>query len=434
MGETSCISWHPSCLARGVIRRRYEVIKAAIQCHEIRLHDAKGAGIKPVSLARQHQSLFLAAWLLIFALPHRSRADDRVDFSYEDYAENDGRIHVGTAGVYFETELKSWFSVNGNFIYDAISGATPTGAPPLPGTSAVAMAKMNDTRYAGSVAGVFKLGNHALSPQVSYSEESDYRSLGISLNDAMDFNEKNTTFSWGLSHTFDQILPNPGEDPSITSPRNKNSTEGLLGISQVLDQNTIVSANLTLGYSDGYLSDPYKRVLFDDFPYSPGNPFTVFPENRPDHKFRQVAFLSLQHYFEPVKGAAEVTYRFYHDSYDIVANTASIQWNQKIGRHVMLSPLFRYYTQTAASFYGTHFPGDPTDTATYPIPQYYSADYRLSALNSYTYGISLSVQVHQRVSLELGYKRYVMHGTDGVTAAAQYPTANVFGGTLTIWF
>ncbi len=404
------------------------------RCHKNRLHDARCTETKSVPLSRHYQSLFLATWLLIFALPQRSRADDRVDFSYEDYAENDGRIHVGTAGLYFESELKSWFSVNGNFIYDAISGATPTGAPPIPGTSAVAMANMDDTRYAGSLAGVFKLGNHALSPQVAYSQESDYRSVGISLNDAIDFNEKNTTFSWGLSHTFDQILPNVGEDPAIKSPRNKDSTDGLLGLSQVLDQNTVIGANLTLGYSDGYLSDPYKRVLFDDFPYTPGNPFTVFPENRPDHKFRQVTFVSLQHYFEPANGAAEITYRFYHDSFDIVAHTASIQWNQKIGKHVMLSPLFRYYTQSAASFYGTHFPGDPTNPTVFPTPQYYSADYRLSALNSYTYGLSLSVQVQKHLSLEAAYKRYTMYGTDGVTAAAQYPTANVFTLALTIWF
>ena len=406
----------------------------AVRCHKIRLHDARCAGKISIPLIPQYKSIFLATWLLVFALPHRTKADDRVDFSYEDYAENDGRIHVGTAGFYFESELKSWFSINGNFIYDAISGATPTGAPPLPGTNTVAMAHMHDTRYAGSISGSFKISNQILTPQFSYSQESDYRSLGISLNDAIDFNEENTTFSWGLSHTFDQILPNPGEDPAITRPRDKNSTEGLLGISQVLDQNTIVGANLTLGYSDGYLSDPYKRVLFDDFPYTPGFPFTVFPEKRPDHKFRQVAFLSLQHYFEPLDGAADVNYRFYHDSFGIVAHTASIQWNQKIGKHAILSPLFRYYTQSAASFYGTHFPGDPTNPSMFPTPQYYSADYRLSALNSYTYGVSLNVKVQKHLSLEIAYKRYEMFGTDRVTAHAQYPTANTISGTLTIWF
>ena len=38
------------------------------------------------------------------------------------------------------------------------------------------------------------------------------------------------------------------------------------------------------------------------------------------------------------------------------------------------------------------------------------------------------------LSLEMGYKRYEMFGTDGVTAADQYPTANVFTGGLTLWF
>jgi len=397
-------------------------------------HDVLCAASKSLTLTRQSRSITLAAWLLVFALPHRTRADDRVDYSYEDYAENDGRIHVQTQGVYLASDISSWFAVNGNFVSDAVSGATPIGAPPVPGTNAVAMAEMHDHRYAGSVEGVLKLGDNTITPQISYSKEHDYRSLGLSLNDAIDFNEKNTTFSWGLSESLDQVLPYPGEDPAITAPRNKDTTEGMLGISQVLDRNTLVGANLTLGYSHGYLSDPYKRVLFDDFPYNPGQPFTVFPENRPDHKFRQVAFLSLQHYVELAKGAVEVSYRFYHDSFGIVANTASLQWNQNIGKHVVLSPLFRYYTQSAANFYGTHFPGDPTNPNVYPTPEYYSADYRLSALESYTYGINLSVQVQKHLSLEAAFKHYEMLGTDGVTAAAQYPSANVFTVGLTLWF
>jgi hypothetical protein len=372
---------------------------------------------------------------LIFALPQRSRADDRVDLSYEDYKEENGRIHVGTAGLYFQSELASWVSVNGNFIYDSISGATPTGAPPIPGAKTVATAHMDDTRYAGALTAAFKLGNHTLSPQASYSEESDYRSVGIALNDAMDFNEKNTTFSWGLSHTFDQILPNQGEDPAIKSPRDKDTTDGLLGISQVLDPNTVVGANFTLGYSDGYLSDPYKRVLFDDFPYpGPPAPFTVFPEKRPDHKFRQVALVSLQHYFEPLNGSADLSYRFYHDTFGIFAHTGEFRWNQKLGKYVILSPFVRYYKQSAADFYGTHFPGDPTNPTVFPTPDYYSADYRLSELYSWTYGVSLSVKVQKHLSLGVSYQRYEMHGTDGVTSPGQYPKANVISGTLTIWF
>lgn len=105
-----------------------------------------------------------------------------------------------------------------------------------------------------------------------------------------------------------------------------------------------------------------------------------------------------------------------------------------------MSPLLRFHTQTPADFYGTHFPGDPscdlpppfcTDV---PAPTYYSADYRLSSLNTYTYGVSFSAKVHERVSLDFAYKRYTMHGTDGVTATAVYPKAHIFTGGITVWF
>src|SRR5204863_5110236 len=116
------------------------------------------------------------------------------------------------------------------------------------------------------------------------------------------------------------------------------------------------------------------------------------------------------------------------------AQTASVQWNQRIGRHVTVSPFFRFHTQTAAYFYATHFPGDPENQSVFPLPKYYSADYRISALRSYTYGATVNVRVHEHVSLDLAFKRYVMEGTDGVTAADQYPKANVFSGGLTVWF
>jgi hypothetical protein len=306
------------------------------------------------------------------------------------------------------------------------------------------MATIDDIRNAGFIEPQFKVANHTLSPQFAYSLESDYESIGISVSDAIDFNDKNTTLTIGISHSFDHVLPNPGEliglGEPLTEPLAKDTTDGLVGITQLLGPATVLMVDVTVGYSRGYLSDPYKRVLFDDFPYNPGpdpdnpNPFTVWPEKRPDTKLREIGFLSLSHHFESIHGAAELTYRFYHDDFGIDSHTTSIQWNQKIGKYVVLSPLFRFYTQTAADFYATHFPGDPDNQAIFPLPKFYSSDYRLSQFDSYTYGLTVSASVHEHVSVELGYKRYEMYGTDGVTAAAQYPKANVFGGGLTLWF
>ncbi|KAB2659812.1 MAG: DUF3570 domain-containing protein, partial [Verrucomicrobia bacterium] len=260
-------------------------------------------------------------------------------------------------------------------------------------------------------------------------------SLGTAFSHSIEFNDKNTTVTWGVGHSFDHILPNDGqrtpESPQITTPLSKNSTDFLIGFTQLLGQKTIVGINLTIGYSEGYLSDPYKRVLFQDYPF----PSSEFAENRPNHKQREVVYLSLQHAFPTLKSAFEGSYRFHHDDWGINANTLTAQWHQKIGQRLTLSPILRYHTQTRADFYAPSFPGDPSDPTFVPnIPELYSADYRLSELESWTYGTSLSLRAHDRVTIELGYKRYQMFGTDDKTDAGQYPSANIVTLGFNLWF
>ena len=83
------------------------------------------------------------------------------------------------------------------------------------------------------------------------------------------------------------------------------------------------------------------------------------------------------------------------------------------------------------------FEGDPSfpppaDEANYQIlsvpgrPDYYSADYRLSELQAFTYGIGARIKVCDHFTVDLAYKRYEMQGLDGVTPSAAYPTADVF--------
>jgi hypothetical protein len=301
---------------------------------------------------------------------------------------------------------------------------------------------IEDIRHAGFIEPTIRLGNHSFTPQFSYSEEDDYKSVGVSLSHSIELNDKNTTVMWGASHSFDQVLPNEGElmyrpNGNVTPIRqsqDKGTTDFLLGVTQILGPTTIATANFTLGYSEGFLSDPYKRVFLEDFYHFPGTPYNYWPEKRPGHKFRQVAYFSLQQAVEKLNGAAELSYRFHHDDYGVIAHTVGVQWNQKITRHVIVSPLFRYHSQSEADFYGTSFPGDEPSTPDARRPTYFSSDYRLSALDTFTYGVSISAKVHEHVSLEFAYKRYEMVGTDGKTAKDQYPGAHVFTGGLTVWF
>jgi hypothetical protein len=60
------------------------------------------------------------------------------------------------------------------------------------------------------------------------------------------------------------------------------------------------------------------------------------------------------------------------------------------------------------------------------MPQYYSADYRLSNLESFTFSANLHYRVVKHFALDFDYKRYIMKGLDGITSPSAYPQANVY--------
>src|SRR5262249_33648180 len=87
----------------------------------------------------------------------------------------------------------------------------------------------------------------------------------------------------------------------------------------------------------------------------------------------------------------------------------------------------------AADFYATQFAGAPIiDPA--PVPTYYSADYRLSQMETFTFGIEVSARITDWLTLDLAYKRYDMRGLDGVTSQSAYPKANIVTVGARLWF
>jgi hypothetical protein len=422
----------------------------------------KGARLR-VAPAVGMLGLFLVLWPL-----RRASAENRVEYRFSDYIEDSDRIKVQTHSVWFEYDLQSKVALRGSYVNDAISGATPTGEVLRDGT-AVSPVQLRDERNAGFLETAIRAGRTTTTPQVSYSEESDYRSLGLSLTEAIDFNERNTTLVLGGSHNADHV----GRSHRPDSFRYKGESEALVGLNQILGPRTVLTANLTVGYADGYLSDPYKRVsyLFDypGFPQSNGLSFDA--DHRPRHKFKQVAFLGLNQAVPSLDASIDIGYRFHHDDWGIVSNTGEVTWNQRLLKRVIVSPSFRYYRQSAASFYTTRVNTDlsapdqvlafdlednfvasqgdgsgifETDVLGNPgaynivkvpaAPRYYSADYRLSEMETLTYGVTVAIQLHEKVTLNLGYQRYQMHGLDRVTPQSMYPKANVFSVGLAARF
>lgn len=393
------------------------------------------------SLVRLRSLALTFAFLLLVAHLQRARAENHVDARYEDYKELDGRMHVQTFAAYGEFQLNPTINMHGEVVYDALSGATPNGGLPVDGVDRGWLTEIQpDERKAFNVAAGVAWGRNITTPQFAYSLENDYESFGYSLNHTIDFNDKNTTLAIGGAYTHDNIFA-----ATLSSTQHKDSGDLLLGVTQLLGPKTYLTVNFTVGMANGFLNDPYKGIHIPYYP-DPVNPDPFARtqagdngESRPDQRTKQIGYFSLTQFFTPVNGSAELGYRLYHDSFGILSHTVSLNWYQKIGKCVIVSPMFRFTDQNAADFYMTQLPGDytlndPSDPYYAPLPEYFSSDYRLAAMQTFTCGISATAKIKDRVSIDLAYKRYESFGTDGVTSPLLFPKANVFSVGFRIWF
>lgn len=405
-------------------------------------------------------ALVLAGGLCVAQI-HRARAGEN-GFSARQsyYTEDNNRIKVETQSALFKCNITPRIAVNGEFVHDAISGATPTGVPgpghidrtiTTPGATRVPMLHMQDERFAGNASVELTLGRHHFTPQFSYSEEGDYVSRGAAMTYALDLNEKNTTLIFGWSHNWDTVY----SDSRRQDKFNKEADEFIVGVNQLLGPKTLLTVNFVYGDSQGYLNDPYRRFVFRNVPDALDeslvmNPYapTDFPEQRPDNRQKEVVFVRLTQFITPLHASVEGSYRFYHDSWDTDSHTVNLTWFQKLGKRVVVAPMFRYYWQTAVDFYYPSLPGAPNsvipageyvlkqpsdpgylveEVFQNPVtPAYYSADYRLSALQTFTCGVSVNVKATDWLSFDASYERYIMEGLDHQTDVSAYPQADMF--------
>lgn len=384
----------------------------------------------PGARARKTALALGLALILLLLQMQRGQAEDQVAYRYEYYQEDDQRIQVLTHGLLFDVTLKEGLvAIAGELVHDAVSGATPSGAPPpnqwyFPfgsigdtNSSAVPLQHMEDERNSISLQVPVTLGINTLTPQFAYSQESDYKSTGAALNYSLALFEKNTILTFGWAHTWDQVL----DAQPVRQWQDKSGDDFLIGCNQLLGPKTVLGLNLTYGMANGYLNDPYRLTFGVNDPQFFVSDPSGGPEQRPDYRNKAVVRASITQFITPVNASVEGAYRYYHDTYGLDAHTVELAWYQNIGKHVVLSPMFRYYYQSEANFYYEILP-DTYATA----PTYFSPDWRLSQMQTFTAGVNLAVKATKWLTFDASYKRYVMEGLDGVTSQTAYPSANVF--------
>ncbi|PTY06182.1 hypothetical protein DB347_12075 [Opitutaceae bacterium EW11] len=371
---------------------------------------------------RPVKAVFCAA-VVYLSVTRSSRAEGSASYKFQSWQESGDRIRVNSNAAEIDQSLPAEVKLKLSGVIDSISGATPTGEP-AGADGQVPLTEMHDKRKAWAAEFSRAFSPMGLSLGLANSRESDYVSNGISLNTTTDFNQKNTTLLLGVATTRDKI--HVFYQPEWAK---KRASDFIVGVTQLLSPEWSATANLSYGRASGYLSDPYK-IIEKDTEVIAGTflPLT-FIENRPGERNKWTLYLGSNRAFTSLDGALDASYRFYHDSFGINSHTLSLAWLQRVGERIVLSPSYRWYTQSAADFYHITLNGTSIVPGDVPNPDgpFFSSDHRLSHMRTQTLGFKVLWKVvPERFDVNFEYQRYLMKGLDGITPKSAYANANVF--------
>ena len=345
-------------------------------------------------------------------------AQDYVSIQYMNYDEDSGRTTITTPAIEFNKDFGVDYTLNVTILQDTISGASPTYYDASSGASATLSnttsypsnieygdIEYEDEREAiGTMLTTRFASRDELSVGYNYSTENDYRSHELSLEYLHYLNQsKNSSFSFGLSYQKNDVeiycflgtteCDSSSGASAISVEKDLDVYNFEIGYTQILDKSSLVKGSLFMVDEDGYLSNPYMRVVRD---YNTSAMITQ--ENKPSSRRAYGATLqydkALSNHLSSI-----VFYRFYDDDWDIISHTFDMKIYYTWNRLLMLGLNFRGYTQSAASFFNAR-----RDYFTDEV--YASSDRRVSEFSSYNYGLSCSYTISESITFNGGIGYY----------------------------
>lgn len=313
-----------------------------------------------------------------------------IDFLF-NYYKQDGNNAAVTGGrgteelnnvapsVIFNIPLDSTKTLVTNFGFDKYSSASTDRID-----NNVSSASSSDTRVYFNAS--YKKKNpyrkETYTYKVGISSEFDYLSTSFGLgwakeskNGDRELNVNGTVYldTWTLIYPAEM---RNGQE--LLANDKRQSYNFSVNLAQVLTKRLQGSLSAEYVLQTGLLSTPFHRVYFNDGIDNP-----IFKshdiERLPDSRTKIPLGVRLNYYLNDLI-VLRGYYRYYWDDFDITAHTFNIETPVKVGRFFTVYPFYRYHTQTAAKYfapYGLHLESE----------RYYTSDYDLSAINSYTMGI-----------------------------------------------
>lgn len=320
------------------------------------------AGSEPSRDPPSACALLAAALALPGLLPASAgaQAPDHALFSaryldYRDWQPGANRIEVTSPSFYLMKPFSDTLVVEGSYVLDAISGASPLFHNTLSGASGVGV---HDYRKAGDVKVTKYIDRWAVGVGAAVSSEHDYLSRAASLDIRYSTDDRNRTYAFGIGGASDRI----DSENLVAVGKTRHTVDLLAGITQALNADALVQSNITYSRGHGYYSDPYKTI-----------------DLRPDAR-RVLAWLTrFNQYVAAYDATLKLSYRYLRDSFGSDSHAIEASWRQPVPWGFALTPSLRYYTQSAADFYR-----DPPFPQGLVVGQPYTADTRLSAFGALT--------------------------------------------------
>ena len=362
--------------------------------------------------------------------------EDRADVMYHYY--NGGDITVEGPSVLIRKKVGDSLSFTVNYYEDMISSASidvKLSASPY---------HEKRTQWSGGVD--YLHGKSTYSAGAITSKEPDYKANTIYFGLSQDMFGDLTTLSLGYRRGWDQIFRDIKVNGDIindpTFHERADHRGYSMSLSQILTRNTIANFSYELLTDQGYLANPYRKIRY----LSPGQGegFTLADQVYPNTRTSNAASLSLKHYL-PWHASITGQYRFFRDTWGIVANTFEVDYTQP-WHSLIFDGTLRYYRQNAADFYSDLFP-----RADYQ--NFMARDRELAAFQTYTIGAGVAYQFPHfdwapwmtRSSFNFHYEHFLVKYSDFRDAllAPEYGAgneplyqlnANVFTLFLSVWY
>lgn len=394
-----------------------------------------------------------------------------VDTAVLFYQEQGGRVRAIEPSTEFTINRLNGDTISGSLTFDSLTGATPNGATPwinqqtftslqpapstqvtstsasgnrtvttIPGTGLVQSAYsvaantlpldagFHDHRYAGTLGYSAMLDpDTRLKLGAAASVERDFESYSGNLGISRDLFDKNTTLSLAANLEWDRSKPFYGTptgfqtlNSAVTGGNDSKTVVSVVaGVTQTLTRFWLTQLNYSYGSSQGYQTDPYK--ILSEVNGQLGIPEQYVYENRPRSRTRQSVYWGNKIALGPT--VADVSLRYYHDSWGIDSITAEASEQIPLGRNFYIEPLLRYYHQSAANFYVKYLVFGAT------LPAYASADGRLSRFNATTLGVKAGIRLFAGTEFYVDAEDYRQTGSHfDASAPGPLATLDMFPG------